>query len=126
LYNDFPNAKSITWTRSAFTEATFYDGDVLKTAYYDEDNGLVGTTTDVDYSMLPGKARHYINKKYPGYSVRRVILFDDNESNDTDMFLFNSSFRDEDTWFPVLTSGSKQIILRVTADGNVLFFQNYK
>lgn len=126
FYNDFPNAKNVSWTEAAFAEATFYDGNALKTAYYDSDNNLVGTTTDVDLSVLPDKAKQYINKKYPGYTVKRVILFDDNEANATDMYLFDNSFKDEDNYFPLLSKGSKKIILKVTMDGTVLFFQNYK
>ena len=123
---DFPNANSISWTQGVFEEATFYDGDVLKTTYYDSDNELVGTTRIVDYSMLSGKARHYINNKYPGYIVERVILFDDNESNNTDMVLFSNQFNDGDTYFPILSNGGKKIILEVTTDGSVFFFRNYK
>ena len=124
--DDFPDAKDVSWDEAAFSEATFYDAGIVKTAYYDWDHKLVGTTTKVDFSVLPEKAKRYIDKEYPGYKVRRVILFDDNEANNTDMYLFNNSFADEDNYFPVLTKGSKEIILKVTMDGDVSFFQNYK
>jgi hypothetical protein len=126
FYSDFPNAKDVSWTEGAFAEATFQDGDVFKTAFYDMDNELVGTTTNVDYSALPDRAKLYIEKKYPGYTIDKVILFDDNEANDTDMYLFNSRFEDEDTYFPLLSNGSKQLLLKVTTEGNVSFFQDYK
>jgi len=123
---DFPHATDIIWTRSVFEEAAFTDGDIHKIAYYDVDNNLVGTTTYVDYSMLPAKAQRYISKKYKGYMIDKVILFDDNEANQTDMYLFNNSFEDEDTYFPVLSKDSKQVILKVTPDGNVSFFRDFK
>ena len=123
---DFPNAKDVTWARSVFTEATFTDGEIQKIAYYDTENNLVGTTNYVDYSALPAKAQRYISKKYEGYRIDKVILFDDNEANDTDMYLFNTSFEDEDTYFPVLSKDSKQVILKVTTDGNVSFFRELK
>jgi hypothetical protein len=126
FYNDFPGAKEVSWTENIFAEATFYDGNILKTAYYSTDNTLVGTTTDVDFSVLPGKAKQYIHKKYPGYTAGKVILFDDNEANDTDMFLFSNSFNDEDNYFALLTKGSKQIILKINMQGAVSFFRNYK
>jgi hypothetical protein len=126
FYYDFPDAKDVSWTEGQFAEATFYDGAVLKTAYYDNDNDLIGTTTKVDYSALPVRAKQYIDKKYSGYKVEKVILFDDNEANDTDMSLFNQPFDDEDTYFPLLSNGTKQIILEVTSDGAVSFFKNYK
>jgi len=121
---DFPNAKYVTWASGEFVEASFLDNDVLKTAYYDEDNNLVGSTTDMDASALPEKARDHINKMYPGYAIEKVVFFDDNEANDTDMFLFNQSFEDEDNYFPLLVKGSKKIILEVSPEGRVSFFQS--
>ena len=126
FYRDFPDVKDVSWTEGAFAEAVFRDAGVLKTAYYDDSHTLVGTTTDVDFSILPAKARQYISQRYKGYKVEKVILFDDNEANNTDMFLFNSAFEDEDNYFPMLSKDSKQIILKVSMDGNVSFFQNYK
>jgi hypothetical protein len=126
FYMDFPDVKDASWTEGVFAEAVFMEEGVLKTAYYDESHTLVGTTADVDFSILPVKARQYISKQYKGYKIEKVILFDDNESNNTDMFLFNSAFEDEDNYFPVLSKDSKQIILKVSMNGNVSFFQNYK
>jgi len=97
---DFPDAKFVSWAYGAFVEATFLDNTVLKTAYYDEDNNLVGTTTDMDATALPEKARDHIDKMYPGYTIEKVVFFDDNEANETDMLLYNESFEDEDNYFP--------------------------
>lgn len=123
---DFPNAKNVTWTFGKFVEATFFDNDVTKTAYYDDEDNLVGTTNEVDVSALPEKARDHIYKVYPGYTIERVVFFDDNEANETDMSLFDQSFEDEDNYFPLLTNGSKQIILKVSPEGKVSFFGNFK
>ena len=126
LLSDFPRAMNVSWTLREFEEATFNDGGIIKTAYYDSDNDLVGTTTDVTVSDLPLKAQEYIGKKYPGYKIDKVVFFDDNEANDTDMFIYNQSFEDNDNYFPVLTRGAKTIILKVSTDGEVSFFENYK
>jgi hypothetical protein len=123
---DFSNAKNVSWSFGKFVEATFLDNGVAKTAYYDESDNLVGTTTDVDVTALPEKARDHINKEYPGYSIEKVVFFDDNEANDTDMSLFNQSFEDEDNYFPLLVKGSKEIILKVSPEGDVSFFGNFK
>jgi hypothetical protein len=123
---DFPNAKYVTWAHGRFAEASFLDGDVLKVAYYDADNNLVGSTTDMDASALPEKARDHINKMYPGYAIEKVVFFDDNEGNDTDMFLYNTSFEDKDNYFPLLVKGSKKIILKVSLEGEVSFFESLK
>jgi hypothetical protein len=124
FYHDFPGASDVSWDERAFAEATFNDGTGIKTAYYDLDNELVGTTAEVDISMLPAGAKEHIAKKYPGYSIEKVILFDDNEANETDMFLFDNSFSDEDTYFPLLTNGTDKIILKVNTDGAVSFFKD--
>jgi hypothetical protein len=123
---DFPDATNVSWKEGKFAEASFLDGAIQKTAYYDIDDALVGTTMRVDFSTIPGQAQQKINKKYPGYSVKEVILFDDNEADDTDMNLFATSFADEDNYFPVLTNGSKKIILKVTMAGDVSFFRNIR
>ena len=125
FYDDFPQAKEVSWQQGRFAEATFRDGDMVKTAYYDSENELVGTTTPVDVSALPAKAQQLISKRYPAYKIEKVILFEDNEANDTDMFLYNSPFTDKDTYFPVISNGSKEVILQVGLDGSVSFFQNY-
>src|SRR6185295_15504506 len=123
---DFPNAAAVTWNFGAFVEASFLDNGVAKTAYYDDDDNLVGTTNEVDVTALPEKARDHIGKVYPGYTIERVVFFDDNEANDTDMSLFDQSFEDEDNYFPLLSNGSKQIILKVSPKGKVSFFENFK
>lgn len=123
---DFPNALNVTWIQGAFAEATFDDGTVHKTAYYDTDHLMVGTTTIVDYMVLPEKAMKQIAQKYKDYIIDKVILFKDNEANDTDMSLFNLPFPDEDNYFPFLMKGSKKIILKVSTNGSVGVFQNYK
>jgi len=123
---DFPNASAVTWNFGAFVEASFLDNGVAKTAYYDDDDNLVGTTNEVDVTALPEKARDHISKVYPGYTIERVVFFDDNEANDTDMSLFDQSFEDEDNYFPLLSNGSKQIILKVSPKGKVSFFENFK
>ena len=87
---------------------------------------MVGTTTDVDASALPEKARDHIDKIYPGYTIEKVVFFDDNEANDNDMFLYNQSFEDEDNYFPLLVKGSSKIILKVSPKGEVSFFENLK
>lgn len=123
---DFPKAEFVNWTYGAFSEASFLDDDVLKTAYYDNDDNLVGTTADMDATALPEKARDHINKMYPGYTIEKVVFFDDNEANDTNMSLYNQSFEDEDNYFPLLVKGSKQIILKVSPEGEVSFFEIFK
>jgi hypothetical protein len=119
---DFPAAVNTTWKQVNFEEALFLDGGVLKTAYYDYDNELVGTTTELPISELPEKAWKKIDKAYPGYEVEKVILYDDNESNDTDMRLFSRPVAGEDNYFALLKGKTKEIILQVSPLGDVSYF----
>ena len=121
---DFPQAKDVKWHQGNFGEAAFNDGPTIKTAYYDRDNKLVGTTTEASYSDLPEKAQEDIQKNFPDYKVSDVILFKDNPDNDTDMFLYSTSFEDEDNYFAEIDNGQKKAILKVDMDGQVSFFQN--
>ena len=54
-------------------------------AFYDYNNELIGTTTPVSYADLPAIARKYIEKHLSNYTTQSVILFDDNEYNQSDM-----------------------------------------
>ncbi len=121
---DFPSAANVKWYEGNFAEATFDDGSIQKTAYYDSDNKLVGTITEVTYSNLPEKAKKDIQKDFPAYDVSRVIFFKDNPDNDTDMFLYTTPFQDEDSYFAEISNGSKEAILKINMDGQVSFFQN--
>ncbi len=42
------------------------------------------------------------------------------------MYLFDAASEDQDNYFPVLSRGNKEIILKVTMGGDVSFFQNNK
>jgi hypothetical protein len=126
FYADFPGASDVSWTQGAFVEASFVRDGVEKVAYYDSDRNLVGTTQIVEFSSLPASAQKVIRDRYPDYTVEKVVLYEDNQENDTDMYLFDAAFEDQDNYFPVLSRGNKEIILKVTMGGDVSFFQNNK
>lgn len=121
---DFPGATNVTWTRSAFEKAKFVKDGKTINAFYDWDGGLVGTTNRVDYAVLPKAAKEKIQKEYKDYTINETILFDDNETNQTDMVLYDTSFEDADNYFVDLTKGNKNIILKVTMEGAVSFFKD--
>jgi hypothetical protein len=52
----------ICWTEGNFAEAAFPDAGTVKTAYYDFDNNLVGTTTLVDFATLRKKQNNLLLK----------------------------------------------------------------
>ncbi|HYM94144.1 MAG TPA: hypothetical protein VET23_08400 [Chitinophagaceae bacterium] len=124
FYSDFPNATNVEWRRTNFEEASFTDGPVSKTAYYDNNNTLVGTINEVSYSGISEKARKEIQKDYPSYKVAHAIFFKDNPDNDSNMFLYSTSFDDGDSYFAELSKGAKSLILKINMADQVSFFQN--
>ncbi|MEP7257897.1 MAG: hypothetical protein ABI687_05910 [Flavitalea sp.] len=122
--SDFPNAREAIYNKTKnFDEVNFIssDGSKLK-AYYDIASNLVGTTQIKKFSDLPEVAQRRIEKEYKDYAVGAVLLFDDNESNQTDMILYGTSFDDEDNYFVSVVKDNKETILKVNTSGNVAFF----
>jgi len=93
------------------------------TAYYDDRSGLVGTTMHKHFNEIPASAQRYINREYKDYKITEVIFYNDNEANDTDMFLYGTQFDDADNYFVVLKKVDKTIILTVGPDGSVNLFK---
>lgn len=120
---DFPNITPTSKERlDNFDEFTFTKGDKTKSAFYDADAKLVGTTENATFNQLPASAREYIQKNYPGYKTKGVLFFDDNELNATDMILFGLQFDKKDSYFVEMGKGNKTIVLQVYKTGEVLYF----
>ncbi len=127
FYADFGDIKGVTWNRDNYYDVATFTQDGKQTkAFYDPEAELIGTIQAAKLTDLPASARKQIKKDYPNDAIDRVIFFDDNESNDTDMLLYNSQFEDEDSYFVELSGKGERIVLHVTEDGNVLFFANLK
>lgn len=123
FYSDFGDVKDAQWKRSDyFDEVTFTkDGQSMK-AYYDSQSKLVGTTSHKKFEDLPISAQKEIKSKYKNYTIKSVMLFDDNEANDSDMLLYGAQFEDSDNYFVELIKGDSGIVLQVTPEGNVFYF----
>ena len=120
---DFDNVSDVHWKRTKyFDEATFVKDGQKQTAFYDFKSELVGTTQVKTFADLPATAQQFINKKYKDCPVQKVILFDDNETNETDMLLYGHQFDDSDNYFVELRQGTKDIVLQVDMSGEVSFF----
>ena len=120
---DFGNVPGTEWSRlDNFDEATFTKDGQTKSAFYDFDSKLVGTTQNKTYADIPAKAQQNIMKYYKGYTPVDVLLFDDNELNETDMILYGNQFADKDSYFVELTNGPKKIVVQVSMDGEVGYF----
>ena len=127
FYTDFGNVPAGRWMRTSnFDEVLFTkDGHLLK-AYYDFDANLVGTTSRKTFAEIPINAQKFIDKNYKGYSKEKVLLFDDNEPNETDMILYGEQFDDADNYFVELKKDNKAIVLQVKPSGEVSFFKQLK
>jgi hypothetical protein len=96
------------------------------TAFYDVDGKLVGTTQYVTFASIPPKGQEEIKKHYKDYTIGKVVFFDDNEANESDMVLWESQFDDENNYFAELTKGNKTIIVRIDSNGALSFFKELK
>lgn len=120
---DFDKVSDVEWKRTKFfDEATFTQDGQTMTAFYDYNSKLVGTTQIKAFTDLPASGQKTITNKYKDYTVKKVILFDDNEDNDTDMLLFGHQFDDADNYFVELQGDNKDIVVQVDMAGDVSFF----
>jgi hypothetical protein len=126
FYADFGNVTNVQWTRSNyFDEAGFTkDGKIMR-AFYDTNNTLVGTTTMRTFGDLSAKTQKEIMTKYKDYAIGKVVFYDDNEANTTDMVLYNAQFDDEDSYFVELSKDKKNVILKVNPAGGLMVFTQF-
>jgi hypothetical protein len=121
---DFGNVPDVQWKRSAnFDEAVFTRNGKKMTAWYDIDEKLVGTTSEVSFTDLPADGQKAIKAKYKDYTIGKVIFFDDSELNETDMILYNQQFDDADNYFVELVKVKSTIVVRVNTRGELTFFK---
>lgn len=124
---DFSDATAVSWKRTNyFDEVSFTKDGARMTAYYDNESNLVGSTTVKTANDIPAAALKEISKKYKDYTIQGVILFDDNEFNETDMLLYGRQFDDADNYFVEMKKGADQLILQVDMQGNVSYFKEIK
>lgn len=122
--SDFGAIDNVKWERGAqFDEATFAKAGKTTTAYYDYSAKLVGTTTNRKFSDLPAKAQKEIKSRYKDYVTGAVVMYDDNEDNDTNMYYYGTQFDDADHYFVTVSKGGKETILMVAMEGQVSFYK---
>jgi hypothetical protein len=109
-----------------FDEFRFLRAGEAVTAFYDADAQLIGTTTEKSFWDLPLKTEAYINNTYPDYAAKEVILFDDNEQNESDMVLYGQQFAEKDNYFVTLVKDNQAIIIRVNMAGEVYPFSKFR
>jgi hypothetical protein len=108
FYSDFGYIPITGWEISeGYTKISFVDKGVLYTAYYDRDDQLVGTISNITVADLPAHALENIDKMYNGYTIGEAVFFDDNELNQSNMMYYGRNFEDEDKYFVELQKAMK-------------------
>jgi len=127
FYSDFGYIAISNWeVTDQFDKISFMKNNVMYTAYYDSNSELVGTISNASVADLPAHALQDIDKKYKGYTIGKVVFYDDNESNVTDMMYYGQQFDDEDKYFVELQNDKEQIVVQVNTVGEVSFFRTLK
>lgn len=124
FYADFGNVPNVKWKRADYLDEAVFtkDGKEMK-AYYDFYSKLVGTTMIKTFADLPVKSQKEIKAKYKDYKIGKIVFFDDNEANDSDMYFYNTQFSDADNYFVELSKDTKNIVVQVNAEGELFFFK---
>jgi hypothetical protein len=127
FYVQFGNVRDVQWAREDYFDmATFNrDGKQMK-AYFDNDGELVGTSIQTNVKALPVKSQLEIAKKYSGFTVGDVILYDDNNEQISDIILFGTQMESADNYFVELNKDTKRVILEVSPEGKVTLFKELR
>ncbi|PWT94624.1 MAG: hypothetical protein C5B52_19545 [Bacteroidetes bacterium] len=122
----FGNVPNVVWEINAqFDKANFEKNGKQICAYFSKDGEFIGTTFQVKFEELPKKAQDHILKKY-GTNIVDVFQFDDNEASDATLNIDGITFPDNDNYFvAVKDSDQSNIILQVSMDGEVSFFERF-
>ncbi len=124
---DFPNVQGAQWSKADyFDQASFTKDGVPMMAYYDFDGKLVGTTSIKKFTDLPVSAQNRIKTEYKDYNIGKVLFFDDNEENTTDMYMYGNQFDDADVYFVELEKAGKITVIQVNPDGHIFLFADLK
>jgi len=116
---DFADAKNVNWTVNRnFQKADFVANNTKMTAFYNLQGEFVALTTSVDAKAIPAKAQAEIADKYKGYAVKEVIVVQNNTELNPDA--------DETGYFVDLKSDAKEVLVRITPEADIQFYQNVK
>ena len=115
---DFKEAKSPVWvvTSNCQKVAFTLEGKHL-TAFYSLSGDFMGTTQDLSISAIPADAKTRIATKYAGYTAGQVIKYDTYDAD-----TFTSSI----VYFVDLKKADREILVKVTPEGDVSYFKNIK
>lgn len=102
---------------SLFTEA-----GIEKTTFYNLQKQVIATTYKVTKEQLPNAVLKSLNKKYSDYSVKEIVVYEDNQPA-SDLYSTMSSNSGDLMYFIHLKNETKELIVRITPTGAVYFFK---
>jgi len=99
----FNKAKDVKWTKvGSYVKALFVMQHEQVEAFFNYDGELIGTSRAISLEDLPTSAKRTFAKKYSGYNVNEVILFEG---------------KDESAYFISAQKEQEKIILKVVGGG---------
>ncbi|HEY5326397.1 MAG TPA: hypothetical protein VIJ27_05310 [Mucilaginibacter sp.] len=113
---DFTDAENVVWTVTKNCQkADFTVYGVKKTAFYNFTGDFLGTTQVIGYNAIPGKSQKLIADIYKDYTAVNVIVYQANESINSDIA--------PTSYFVDLKSSAHEVLVRVTETGGIVFFK---
>lgn len=127
FYENFGDVPGVQWTASdQYDKAAFMKDGKAIDAFFSKDGDFIGTIQQVLFTDLPASAQKFIQKKYGSDNIVSILDFDDNELSDVPMYI-NGNQIDEDNYFVELKDkDQKNIVLEVTHQGDVSYFDQMK
>jgi len=126
--NDFPGASNVTYLHTGqYDKISFINSKKIKLdAFYDANHELIGTVKNMAYKNIPQSLKNKIATKFKGYTADNALFFDDNEANETDMILYESTFDDADNYFIEMHNGAGKIVVKASPEGVISLFKKIK
>ena len=132
--SDFPDVTDIRFDREKDHDViTYTQNGRINTAYYDDNNELMGTIHNRSMQDLPADAQTEIAKRYADYTVVKVVRFNANSDNESYIdinselpFYGDSSETSSNYFVELKNNDNKAIVLMVGLSGEVSFFTTMK
>jgi hypothetical protein len=113
--SDFRDAANVVWTVTPNTQkADFTVADAKYTAFYNLNGDYLGLTQEVDYKVIPASVKKEIADKYAAYAVSQVIKYETQNSAEATVY------------FVDVKNAESELVLKVTPNQNIAFFQKIK
>ena len=116
---DYANATNVYWTVTKNCQKVDFIADgVKRTAFYKLSGEFLGTTYYTSIDAIPAKSQKAIADNYKGYVAGDVVVYQINETLDTNV--------EPTSYFVDLKNADHEVLVRVTGSGSVEFFKQVK